>query len=120
MNENTVNTADTTFATVESIRSQITELEGQLSTLAGEGLPIWSGRDGGIYFQDMPTGGATLTVEWAVSDHSYEDWYPTTEAAKAALLELARANFRAVNENGFEADLTAPGCHDSRAYVTRR
>lgn len=106
-----------TTRTAEQIREQISALEAELVTLSGEPLLIWTGRDGDV--ADCPEWGATLTVLWAVEDHSYCEWYPTTEAAKAALLRVARSNGTTPSEGGFSVDLTVPGCHSSRAYVTR-
>lgn len=104
--------------TAEEIRSEIANLKGELAALAGEGLEVWNGLDGGV--ADTPEGGATLTVEWAISDRSYMAWYPTTEAAKAALLKVAADNHCVPSDDGFYVDLTAQGCHSSKAYVTRR
>lgn len=104
--------------TAEEIRSEIANLKGELAALAGEGLEVWNGLDGGV--ADTPEGGATLTVEWAISDRSYTAWYPTTEAAKAALLKVAADNHCVPSDDGFYVGLTAQGCHSSKAYVTRR
>lgn len=71
---------------VAAIRAEITRLERELSRLSGEVITIWHGSGGESH--DVPPGGALLTVEWAVSDQSYCEWYPTLEGAKAALLSL--------------------------------
>jgi hypothetical protein len=102
---------------VNDVRSEITKLESELAALAGEPLLIWDGRNGDV--RDCPPGGARLYVSWAINDRSYEEWYPTTEAAKAALLKLAHANGRVPDDQGMHVDLTAPGCHSSSARVTR-
>ena len=103
--------------TVESLRGEIARLRGKIAALAGEGLPVWEATTGDI--RDLPPGGATLSVEFAVEDQSYEDWYPNTRAAKAALFELARQHGRVPTTDGLNVDLTEPGCKPSRAYVTR-
>lgn len=83
------------------------------------GLEIWNGRDGDI--RDCPEGGATVTLNYCSPiDGNWERWYPSTEAAKAKLLEIARRDGRIPDANGLRVDLTAPGCHTSNAYVTRR
>lgn len=104
--------------TTEQIRAEITALEAELSTLAGTPLLIWDGMSGDLH--DVPIGGALLHVSWAVSDRSYQEWYPGVEQAKAALLALARANDCVPSLDGFHVDLTSPGCHSSSAYIERR
>lgn len=103
--------------TTEEIRAQLATLEGQLYVLSGKGLEIYRGPD---KIRDIPPGGALLDVSWAVSDQSYQEWYPTTEAAKAALLALARKEGCTPSDNGLYVDLTSPGCQPSSAWVTRR
>lgn len=102
---------------VASIRSKIAALEGELAAIEGKPLRLYDGHYGQVH--DTPQGGAILHVQWAISDQSYEDWYPTTEAAKAALLRLARDCGTAPDATGFHVDLTAPGCHQSSAWVER-
>lgn len=99
------------------ILQEISELEAELAGLKGERFEIWNGRDGQV--RSTPRTGATLRVSWAIQDQSYEDWYPTVAAAKAALAEMARAEGRALSPNGWHLDLTAHGCHESGADVTR-
>jgi hypothetical protein len=107
----------TNTRTVEDIRANIAALEGELATLAGKPLQIWNREVGDLH--DQPPGGATLTCEWANSQYDSAEWFPTTEAAKAALLQLARQKGCVPDEDGFRVDLTHPGCHGSSAYVTR-
>lgn len=104
--------------TTEQILSDIAKLEGELATLKGEPLLI---EDSGFKVRECPPGGATFTLSWCVpEDANYTEWYPTAEAAKAKLALFARKHNRAVSDDGFYVDLTAQGCQDSRAYVTRR
>lgn len=103
--------------TVEEIRAEIANLKGELASLSGTGLEIWNGRDGGV--NECPDGGAVLSEVWALDEHSKDIWYPTAEAAKAALALLAEEHHSAVDGSGFNLDLTAYDSHDSRAYVTR-
>lgn len=103
--------------TAESIRAEITVLHAELSVLSGEPIVLWTGEEGDV--ADQPPGGATLTVEWAIHEHSYRAWYPSTEQAKAALLAVAYENDTVPAPDGLHVGLTSPGCHSSRAYVTR-
>lgn len=80
---------------------------------SGKGVCVWTGREGDI--QPTPSTGALLRVDWAVSDRSYMDWYPTVEQARAALATLA-AQYDRVAYNDY-LDLTAPGGVDSSARV---
>jgi hypothetical protein len=67
-----------------------------------------------------PSGGAILHVRWAVGGYSYDEWYPTIQAANAALEILAAKNGRQVDRSnlGYSVDLTLSGCHSSSAWVT--
>lgn len=87
---------------------------GQLAEFAGVPLVI---EQRGEHLNDIPAGGALLEVSWAVANQSYTEWYPSVEAAKAALLKLARSEGRAPAEDGMYVDLTASGCHSSSAWV---
>lgn len=107
-----------TVRTAEQIRTEISTLTAELATISGEPLRVWDGTLGDL--ADTPPGGALLHVSWAVSDHSYEEWYPNAEAAKAALLALALDNGTTPDADGWRVDLTSPGCHQRRAWVERR
>lgn len=105
--------------TVESIRRSISRLEGELSRLTGQPILIWHGA--GADPIDIPPGGALLTVNCAISDQSYCEWYPSLESAKAALLSLARTNHCYPDETGLNVDLSPDGAQfHSGAYITRR
>lgn len=58
-----------------------------------------------------------MGVYWAVSDQSVERWYPTEEAARAALQSLALSEGRVAREDGMYVDLTAYNYHTSYARV---
>lgn len=103
--------------TADLIRKEITALEAELHILSGEGFCTWDGMHGDL--ADIPPGGALLCARWAIEDRSYDVWYSTTEAAKAALLALAREHGAVPDQDGFHVDLTSPGCHTSRAWVQR-
>ncbi len=95
------------------LRSILAEINGELTRRANGSIPIWDGRNGQVGV--APSGGALLEVEWAVKDQSYQDWYPSEDAALAALHILAASHGR-VPVNG-QVDLTARGCHASYAVV---
>jgi hypothetical protein len=102
--------------TVDQIRAEIAAAEGELATLAGEGLTTWTGHDGKLC--DIPGGpGFLFTVNWAISDQSYQLWFKDLSQARARLLQLARAEGCVPSDSGMSVDLTAPGCHSSRAYI---
>lgn len=104
--------------TVDQIRAEISRLEAELATISGDPLIIW---EHGETFHDIPPGGALLTYAPALSEYGYEHWYPTIEAAKAALLKLARENNAAVDKTGLNLDLTPEAAQFSTiAYITRR
>jgi hypothetical protein len=108
--------------TVDTIRAEIAALRGELAELSGEPIETWNGI--ADYIADPPPGGAFLDFriagDWVNSQYSYQKWYPSVEAAKAALLKLAQREGRVPDRDGFHVDLTAPGCQTSQAWVTRR
>lgn len=103
-------------ANVELCRLALVEIDARLAQLAGEPLVLESC---GYEYGDPPVGGATLSVDWAVTNKSYVEWYPTAEAARAALLALAREYGCRPREDGWYVDLTALNCDHSSAHVTR-
>lgn len=102
--------------TVEAIRAEITRLEGELSRLSGKPIRIWDGEHG--YHMAIPTGGALLDIETGSNRDAVQWWYPTLEAAKAALFLYAREQGAqgGVSENGLHAEIDFPHV----AYITRR
>lgn len=110
-----------TPTTVEAIRAEISRLEGELSRLSGKPLIIYD--QGGSYYEncDIPAGGALLTYSPAISEYGYQEWYPTLEAAKAALLKMGRENNTMPDATGLNLDLTPEAAQFSTcAYITRR
>jgi hypothetical protein len=96
---------------VADLRQLAAAIEGEIRARAGEGLVVWD-RNGQC---EVPPGGAVLEMRDAIEDYSYDEWYPTMAAAKAA---LARASgSRQLSENGCYVDLTAAGCNQSYALV---
>ena len=59
-----------------------------------------------------------LYVEMAVEDASYVEWYPSVDAAKAALAMVAGDS--RVERGGAYVDLTVAGCSRSEAWVETR
>lgn len=115
----TMQTITETLATLthDEIRSACTAALAQIAQRDGEPLTLWTGRDGQIH--PKPATGAILGVYWAVSDQSYETWYPSVGAAQAELHALALHHGRVPREDGLYVDLTAPGCHTSYARIER-
>jgi hypothetical protein len=100
---------------------ELTKLEasiaGERARRAGEPLEIYSR---GVQHASPPAGGFCLHVRWAISDQSYVDWYPTLEAATAAIESLAKSEGRVVDHRDGHfpsVDLTVPGCISSDAWV---
>lgn len=102
--------------TVTEIRAEITRLEGELSRLSGQPIRIWDGEQG--YYADVPPGGALLDIETGNASQAVQWWYPSLEAAKAALLVYARRfnSQGGISENGLLAEIDYPHV----AYITRR
>lgn len=101
-------------ATAGDVRSALTEA---LARVSGRGQLLWD-REG--THTETPATGAVLVVDWAIADRSYGEWYPSVERARAALEQIATQHGRVVEGDtgrGLYVDLTAPGCHTSRAYV---
>lgn len=100
---------------VEAIRAEIAELRGQLSAIAGEGLLISSdaGSDWEDY-NDQPAGGATLRERSPISGQNQLVWYPSVEAARAALLELCLIAGTVPSEDGWRGSV---GVNDM--FITR-
>lgn len=66
-----------------------------------------------------PDFGAILTFDWAVEDRSEEQWFADVSAAREALRGVVKAEGGELSDDGWRADLTWPGCHNSRGFVTR-
>jgi hypothetical protein len=92
------------------------EIKGELVRRSGEGLLVED--RGGEWRCDTPAGGALLVVDWAVHERSYKKWYPSLEAAEAALISLIGDT--PLQDGKLYADLTAPGCNTSAAWVEAR
>jgi len=109
--------ATITTKSVEEIRAEMAHLQGLLSEIQGDhGLCIWDGMSGTL--EDTPDGpGFILHVMWAIQDRSYDLWFREIEPAKAALLRVAQEKGCVPSASGLSVDLTAPGCHDSRAWI---
>lgn len=102
-----------TFGTVEEIRAEISRLEADLSCLSGEPLDL--------EYHDLPEGGAILEYAPAVSEYGFQHWYPTLQAAKAALLKMARDSGTVPDSDGLHADMSPPAAqYSTRAWITRR
>lgn len=96
-----------TLAELDTLESDIS---AERARRAGHPLNITS-RD---IDRPCPSYGWLLDVTWAVSDLSYVDWYPTEDAARAALHQLAAGT---ACVEGDTVDLTSPGCHYSGASI---
>jgi hypothetical protein len=110
---------DLTKLTLDELSELEASIAGERSRRSGEPLEIWNGREGQI--ATRPPGGFILKCSWAIEDQSYADWYPTEEAAIAALEALAKSERRVVTRReGYwpSVDLTAPGCYPSRAWIS--
>ena len=90
-------------------------IHARRAVLAGTGLTIWTQQDGTV--EDCPDYGAVLSCRWAHSDQDDDVWYPTVEAALAALDAIARGHGRLRAPGDVFVDLTSPGCHSSEAWV---
>lgn len=86
-----------------------------LAERTGEPRTVWNGREGTLC--PTPSTGAVLHVRYAVSDYSYDDWYPSVTLARAALRELAMRKGVEPDDGGMSVDMTSPGCHTSDAYI---
>jgi hypothetical protein len=104
-----------THLSLEELAQLETDIDAERHRRRGTPLRVWD-RDGE---RPYPSGGAILHVQWAVADHSYSDWYPTLEAANAALEIIAAGHERLVErrDRGYYVDLTLSGCHGSSAWV---
>lgn len=88
-----------------------------LGRVSGEGVVVWTGREGTI--RPTPRTGWICHVVWAVADQSVDLWFATEEAAMAHLSAIAVSEGRTVAEGARSVDLTAPGCVESYACVRR-
>jgi len=91
-------------------------LEGEFARRAGKSVTISRGCED----FERPPGGAILYDRPAIGgDRNSAEWYPTIEAANAAL--IAMAGGRVIddrNDGGKSLDYTANGCQESRAWTT--
>lgn len=99
--------------TIEQLSELETAIDAERARRAGSGLAIRT--DAGEEVRDPPPGGALLTMYFCTDRSESIDWYPTVDAAMAALSRLARAHGRKVD--GHFVDLTVPGCYQSYARV---
>lgn len=105
-------------AKVDQIRKQLAYLEGELARLSGEPLVIYD-QHGDAH--DAPEGGAFLDYSPAIAEYGFRHWYPATEAAKAALLKMARESNCVPSKDGLHVDLSPAGAqYSTTAWVTRR
>jgi hypothetical protein len=104
-------------ADAEELRMLRVAIDGELARRAGTGLVV---TEGGRYVADVPPGGAMLHVSWCTSDGPDETWFPSVDAARAALVRLADESHRAVSVVGLSVDLTPQGCVESSACVYDR
>ncbi len=110
-----MNQIDISWLDVDGLRALLARIEGRLAELAGKPLVLRCeyGPE-----HDRPPGGAVLCTSWATYRHGHDrDWYPTADAARAALLALARREGRAPEPHGWSVDLTSPGCCESSAWI---
>lgn len=105
------------FSRPEEIRAEVARLEGELSRLSGEPLVIWDERG---RLTDLPEGGAT--IQWSPpAGTGFLKWYPTTDAARAALLAFAREHGCVPDADGWHVDISPETAQFSNdAWVTRR
>jgi hypothetical protein len=103
---------------LEQLAALETEILAQRAERAGEPILVCD-RAGA---KPCPCGGALLHVRWAVEDCSYDEWYSSTEAANAALEEIAQAEGAVVDrtKEGYACDMTRAGCYESSAWVEPR
>jgi hypothetical protein len=109
---------DLTKLTLDELSTLEASIAGERSRRSGEPLEIYSRC---VQHASPPAGGYCLHVRWAVEDQSYVDWYPTLEAATAAIEALAKSEGRVVDyREGYlpSVDLTVPGCHPSSAWIS--
>jgi len=102
---------------VERVRAVEQALVRALGRVSGEGVVIWTGRDGTV--RPTPRTGWICHVEWAVSDQSVDLWFADEKSALAHLSAIAIAEGRTLADGAYSVDLTASGCAESRAYVRK-
>lgn len=107
---------DISGLSVDGLRRLQAAIKGRITEMSEDSLVIWTGDDGDV--ADCPKGGVILRQRWAAGGrHDMDEWYPSLQAAKAALLDLAKANGRTPSPNGCYVDLTREGCHSSGAWI---
>jgi hypothetical protein len=90
-------------------------IAGELAARADRSLTIRT--SDGEYVQSPPAGGALLHIYFCTDPTASIDWYPSVNAARAALAALGKARHRAVD--GDYLDLTVAGCHPSYAKIVQ-
>ena len=114
---------DLTSMTTEALTQLAADVRGEMSRRAGEPLLAWRGSncDAGESYH-IPAGGALLCDRPAIGgDRSRDYWYPSLDAANAALRLSAGDSTVVVREDGTtECDYTASNCSESRMWTVSR
>jgi hypothetical protein len=96
---------------------ELTQLDaaiaGELSVRSGTSLTIRT--SDGEYVQSPPAGGAFLHIYFCTDQSESIDWYPSVDAARAALVRLGKAHHRACE--GDYLNLSTAGCYPSWAQI---
>lgn len=80
----------------------------QLASLENYPVALYANKE---QVRERPRGGAVLFYYSPISSQIFEDWYPTRELAKNALVEMANQAGKTIqdDEQGLRADLTPHG-----------
>lgn len=109
---------DLTKMSTDELNDLQAALKGELARRSGKPVLIAQGEEE----YECPPGGAILFDRPAIGgDRNRDEWYPTLDAANAALLEMAAGRLvtrRA--DGGLYLDYTVNGCRESRAWVRAR
>ncbi len=69
--------------------------------------------------EPCPNEGYVVCIRWAADGNDADYWYPSVQQAKDHIARIAAQNARKPHKDGWEVDLTVPGCHLSRAFVIK-